>query len=120
MNFSLTQRRKDAKVRFLKVQFGNFIPRFSNAKINYPILWDGHPARPCGAGKMPAPQEIFGYFFNWKSLRYEVWLRYVHLSLTGGVSLRTACSSASLSPEALAITQQMRRVALSLNPTYKK
>jgi hypothetical protein len=32
MNFSLTQRRKDAKVRFLKVQFGNFIPRFSNAK----------------------------------------------------------------------------------------
>jgi len=31
MNFSLTQRRKDAKVRFLKVQFGNFIPRFSNA-----------------------------------------------------------------------------------------
>ncbi|MDK2462317.1 hypothetical protein QHH11_24885, partial [Aphanizomenon sp. PH219] len=66
------------------------------------------------AGKMPAPQEIFGYFFNWKSLRYEVWLRYVQLSL------RTACSSASLSPEALAITQQMRRVALSLNPTYKK
>ncbi len=21
------------------------------------------------AGKMPAPQEILGYFFNWKSLR---------------------------------------------------
>jgi hypothetical protein len=31
MNFSLTQRRKDAKVRVLKVQFGNFIPQFSNA-----------------------------------------------------------------------------------------
>ncbi|MDK2462333.1 hypothetical protein QHH11_24970, partial [Aphanizomenon sp. PH219] len=31
MNFSLTQRRKDAKVRVLKVKFGNFIPQFSNA-----------------------------------------------------------------------------------------
>jgi hypothetical protein len=33
MNFSLTQRRKDAKVRVLKIQFGNFIPRFSNAHL---------------------------------------------------------------------------------------
>jgi len=38
MNFSLTQRRKDAKVRFLKVQFGNFIPRFSNAGFLFD-LW---------------------------------------------------------------------------------
>ncbi|KHG39075.1 hypothetical protein OA07_25815 [Aphanizomenon flos-aquae 2012/KM1/D3] len=35
MNFSLTQRRKDAKVRVLKVQFGNFIPQFSNAIKSY-------------------------------------------------------------------------------------
>ncbi len=28
-------------------------------KINYPTLWDGHPARPPSlAGKMPAPQKI--------------------------------------------------------------
>ncbi|QJB44587.1 hypothetical protein [Dolichospermum flos-aquae] len=36
----------------------------------YPILWDGHLARPCivlSAGKMPTPQEILGYFFYWKS-----------------------------------------------------
>ena len=38
MNFSLTQRRKDAKVRVLKIQFGNFIPRFSNAQWMKPIL----------------------------------------------------------------------------------
>jgi len=38
-------------------------------KINYPMLWDGHPARSLSlAGKMPAPQNILGYFFNWKSL----------------------------------------------------
>jgi hypothetical protein len=24
------------------------------------------------AGKMPAPQEILGYFFNWKSLREKL------------------------------------------------
>jgi len=39
-------------------------------KINYPMLWDGHPARSLSlAGKMPAPQNILGYFFNWKSLK---------------------------------------------------
>ena len=47
-------------------------------KINYPILWDGHLARPlliagknCPlliAGKMPAPQEGLADFFIWKSL----------------------------------------------------
>jgi hypothetical protein len=57
MNFSLTQRRgsavlgvspmsdcrsKDAKVRFLKVQFGNFIPRFSNAKKIIKLLNPGY------------------------------------------------------------------------------
>jgi len=37
-------------------------------KINYPMLWDGHPARSLSlAGKMPALQNILGYFFNWKS-----------------------------------------------------
>ena len=37
-------------------------------KIDYPMLWDGHPARSLSlAGKMPAPQNILGYFFNWKS-----------------------------------------------------
>ena len=35
MNFSLTQRRKDAKVRVLKVKFGNFIPYFSNAQKSW-------------------------------------------------------------------------------------
>ena len=46
-------------------------------KINYPILWDGHtstgsvqvlPVLVLLAGKMPALQEIFGDFLNWKSL----------------------------------------------------
>jgi len=33
------------------------------------MLWDGHPARSLSlAGKMPAPQNILGYFFYWKSL----------------------------------------------------
>ncbi|MDK2461094.1 hypothetical protein QHH11_18480, partial [Aphanizomenon sp. PH219] len=46
MNFSLTQRRKDAKVRVLKIQFGNFIPRFSSAKYRkcancgYLVVWE--------------------------------------------------------------------------------
>jgi hypothetical protein len=38
------------------------------AALRYPILWDGHLARPCIISKMPAPQEILGYFFIWKSL----------------------------------------------------
>jgi len=45
------------------------------AALRYPILWDGHLARPALlAGKMPAPQEILGYFFNWKSLSIIVFL----------------------------------------------
>ncbi len=33
------------------------------------MLWDGHPARSLSlAGKMPALQNILGYFLNWKSL----------------------------------------------------
>ena len=36
MNFSLTQRRKDANLRVFKVQLGNFVPQFSNADfVNY-------------------------------------------------------------------------------------
>jgi hypothetical protein len=35
MNFSLTQRRKGAKVRVLKVQFGNFIPQYGLRHAGY-------------------------------------------------------------------------------------
>jgi hypothetical protein len=35
MNFSLTQRRKGAKVRVLKVQFGNFIPQYGYRHAGY-------------------------------------------------------------------------------------
>ena len=42
-------------------------------KINYPILWGGHPARPVHrTQRMPIPQEIVGDFFNWKSLSPEI------------------------------------------------
>ncbi|MFO5440154.1 MAG: hypothetical protein ACLBM4_16185 [Dolichospermum sp.] len=37
MNFSLTQRRKDAKVRVLKVQFGNFIVPCSLVPVPCPL-----------------------------------------------------------------------------------
>jgi hypothetical protein len=49
-------------------------------KKDYPILWDGHtstssvqvlPVFVLLAGKMPAPQEILGYFFSWKSLKVK-------------------------------------------------
>ncbi|MDD1420296.1 hypothetical protein MEO40_14365 [Dolichospermum sp. ST_sed1] len=43
---------------------------FFIGKYRYPILWDGHPARLDTISRlfMPAPQEILGYFFIWKSL----------------------------------------------------
>jgi hypothetical protein len=38
-------------------------------KKDYPILWDGHLARPCIiSGQDARTTRNFGYFFNWKSL----------------------------------------------------
>jgi hypothetical protein len=39
------------------------------AALRYPILWDGHLARPCIiSGQDARTTRNFGYFFNWKSL----------------------------------------------------
>jgi hypothetical protein len=48
--------------------FGDFISWKSlreHQKINYPILWDGHPARPCIiSGQDARTTRNFGIFFK--------------------------------------------------------
>ena len=48
------------------------------AALRYPILWDGHLARPCIiSGQDARTTRNFGYFFNWKSLSPRRWTLFV-------------------------------------------